>query len=205
MVQARAQLALGFSQEAESTLREALTHLRRAFNWSDRDPHVLHELHSLGREIHDRFSCKLASSEGRYQIECPVRLAHIPLGLSLGGSSRSICSICGEDPFDCNHLRGRSYDRVRAMRTGSACNICHQSECQHNVGEEYDGVEAVHIVSDLKVDEISLVPKPAMPDATFLSLSIPERDIRDQLPDEEADSYEPGMQLYCHHCELCPA
>jgi hypothetical protein len=203
--QARAQLLLGLASEAEATFRGALVHLRRAFNWSDRDHEILHQLHTLGREIHDRFGCKLAFRKGAYQIECPVRLAHIPYGMSVGGSSKSICRICGMDPFECEHVRGRSYDGVIAMRIGKTCNICLEESCEHIPGTKHDGIDVVHIVTDLQIHEISVVPSPAMPDAVFEAISMPEREVRAQLDPSEAESFQLGMDLSCHHCRICEA
>jgi hypothetical protein len=200
---ARFQVEIGEVRDAEKSFREALGHLRRAFDWSDRDPELMHQLHRLGREIHNRFGCPIPYRDGTYYRECPVRLAHVPFGLSMGGTSKSVCSICGDDPFDCDHVKGRFYDHVVALRIGSICNVCLEVSCEHELGHPYDCIEAIHIVTEYRADEISIVPNPAQPDAVFLSLSISEREIRDQLDPDERESFEMGQELSCHHCVSC--
>ena len=74
-------------------------------------------LDAAGREVRTTFGCELTFSEGRYWQDCPVALAHTRLGLSPGFVVRSAeCSICGRDPWECNHITGRMYDGQLCVR-----------------------------------------------------------------------------------------
>lgn len=203
--QAHALLAEERSEEAESLLRSALANMRRAYLWDDRNPLDFRELHRLGLEIHDRFGCQLPFHNGAYHEECPVLLAHSRLGFSIGGTGESLCSICGESPFECPHVTGETYDEVEARRLGSFCNIClAESGCEHEIEATYDGVEAIRIVTQYRLDEISLVEEPANPDAVILSRTLTDDDIRSQLPKEEQGLFTCGeTPIFCHHCASC--
>lgn len=203
--QAHVLLAEERSEEAESLLRSALANMRRAYLWDHRNPRDFRELHRLGLEIHDRFGCQLPFHDGAYHEECPVLLAHSSLGFSIGGTGESLCSICGESPFDCPHVTGETYDAVEARRVESLCNIClAESGCEHEIGATYDGVEAVRIVTQYRLDEISLVEEPANPDAVILTRTLTDGEIRSQLPKQQQDLFRYGeTTISCHHCACC--
>ena len=101
----------GNNELAERLLRRALGKLREVVLWEPhRVEHRTH-LHTLGERIHDRFGCELEYRDRFYLISCPVLLSHSRGGLSVGGTGRTICSVCGEEILNCPHVRGRAYNR----------------------------------------------------------------------------------------------
>lgn len=52
------------------------------------------------------------------------------------------------------------------------------------------------MIQDVEVDEISLVSKPAMPEARILQKSIPTSDLQAAL----GDRFAPGMEVSCDKC-----
>src|SRR5687768_5205885 len=107
-------LALVDTGDAEPAARAALAAARSAMDWLGDTPHFneAHELlHEIGRFVRTTWGCWLTQDEQGYWRDCPADLAHIRCGLSPGmiiGASR--CSICGQDPTECEHIKGRSYD-----------------------------------------------------------------------------------------------
>jgi len=191
-------------EEAEGAMRDSLVRLRNAFHLASEDPKIGHLLHDRGRKVHDLFSCKVRMSGTTYYQECSVLLSHVHLGFSVGGSANAICSICGQDPWDCEHIKGFKYDGVLCQRIGRTCNICLEENCSHHVGETYNSVEAVHIMTNLKVEEVSLVKNPANPLARIQVHTLAPDDIRDTLPEAEREFFIPGQTvIHCHHCVVC--
>lgn len=119
-------------------------------------------------------SCKVHYESGTYYDTCPVLLGHSRVGLSPGLIIReSKCSICDEDPWTCDHISGETYEGERAYR----------------------------IVTRADILEVSLVARPAQPDARITKASIDESGIRQALGAE----YVPGMTLFCDRClTSCP-
>lgn len=113
--------------------------------------------------------CVFPYRDGTYYVECPVALAHNRIGLSPGIVIKSQeCSICGNDPQDCPHIAGRTYDGKRCIR----------------------------IINDGDILEVSLVGRPAQPDARIESMSIDMNDFRMSLgPD-----FAPGVPVTCDRC-----
>ena len=191
-------------QQAEVTMRESLQHLRNAFHIASEEPKIGNILHQRGRLIHDLFGCRLRMAGNTYYEECPVILSHIKLGFSIGGSADAVCNICGKDPWDCEHIKGFKYDGVPAQRIGSLCNICLKETCNHCVGEIYDNIEAVHIITKINPDHVSIVENPANPLARIQMYTLGPEDIRKLLPDLEKARFVPGKTvIHCHHCVDC--
>lgn len=191
-------------QESETTMRDSLIRLRDAFHLASEDSKISRLLHDRGRIVHDLFGCKVRMSGTTYYQECPVILSHIQLGFSVGGSANTICSICGKDAWDCEHIKGFKYDGVLCQRIGSTCNICLKENCSHRVGATYNSVEAVHIITNLNVEEISLVKNPGIPLARIQMHTLGPDDIRNALPEAEREFFVPGETvIHCHHCVAC--
>lgn len=89
--------------------------------------------------------------------------------MSIGGIIRGVeCSICGLDPEDCEHITGRAYGDE----------VCHR------------------IITDIDLQEISLVGRPEQPDARVTSVSIDSREIQAAL----GPAWHPGMPVSCDRC-----
>ena len=189
---------------SEQLFRKSLTKLREAY-LCDRTEENMIRLHNVGRRVHSEFLCPMRFESGNYWRDCPVTLAHGKMGVSVGGSAKAICSICGEDALSCIHHNGRLYNGVVARRLHSTCNICHkEGECSHTEGQVYDGVEAISIMVDLKFDHLTLTENPADPRCAIMELSFPLSDILKSLPEDEKRKFVYGKTtLYCHHCSFC--
>jgi hypothetical protein len=182
------------NQEAETIMRDSLGRLREAFHLASDDGKISRLLHGRGRILHDLFGCRVRMDGTTYYKECPVLLSHVKLGFS----------ICGRNPWDCEHIKGFKYDGVLAQRIGSVCNICLSESCCHLVGEICDNVEAVHIMTNLRLEHVALVDNPANPLARIQSCTLEPDDIRNALPESERELFVPGETvIYCHHCADC--
>ena len=189
---------------SEKLFRKSLTKLREAYLCDPARKNMIH-LHNIGRRVHSEFRCPIRYKDGNYWRDCPVMLSHGKYGVSIGGSAKAICSICGEDALSCSHVNGRLYDGVVARRLHGTCNICHKDGgCSHTEGQTYDGVEAISIMVDLKLDHVALTENPANPLCAITELSFPLSDIWKSLSEREKHEFVYGKTtLYCHHCSLC--
>ena len=147
---------------------------RSAMDWLEdtdefENAHVL--LDEIGRfirtEVED--ACLVTYEGGEYFNECPVSLAHSRVGMSIGFVvHKAECSICHLDPWDCEHITGRTYDGERCYR----------------------------IITDAEVFEVSLVARPAQPDARIHKIGMPLPELREAL----GADFEPGIGVVCDRC-----
>ena len=169
----------GPTVEAAEAIRTSVRALRSAMNWLEDtdDFEVAHQrIDAAGafRREHFRDQCLLAHSDTGYAQECPVALAHNRVGMSIGYVVRSAeCSICGQDPEDCIHIVGRAYNGEHCFR----------------------------IIKQFDLLEVSLVGRPAQPDARIESISVSNSEIREKL----GSAFEPGVPVTCDMCLTpCP-
>lgn len=166
--------AEGPSPAVERDLRKSLGVLRSAMNWLEDSPEfeVAHQrIDAAGKLAREHFSlgCGLSFEDGEYFQECPVALAHNRVGLSMGYIVREAeCSICQQDPEDCDHITGHFYGDERCIR----------------------------IIKQLDLLEVSLVGRPAQPDARITRMSIPLSDIRAKLGNRVVG----GTRIICDRC-----
>jgi hypothetical protein len=136
--------------------RTALATLRRAMDWLEDSPdfdeaHLVLDL--AGAYVRRTFGCELPY-DGEYQQRCPVALAHVRVGMSVAYVARERqCSICGQDPDACPHIRGRLYDG----------RVCHS------------------VVTRADLLEVSLVSRPVDLDARIEAFSVPRQTLRVEL------------------------
>lgn len=160
--------------DIEPVLRQSLRTLRSAMNWLEDTPYfeLAHQrLDAAGRLARETFpfGCSFTFEYGTYFQECPTALAHSRVGLSVGFLVREeACSICSEDYEDCLHIRGRIYD-------GKRCLV---------------------IIKKADLLEVSLVRRPAYPDARFEKMSVETSSLRARL----GDAFEPGIGVTCDRC-----
>jgi hypothetical protein len=189
---------------AETLYRHSLVKIREALLWEPEKKSHSKYLHNVGRRIHDIFGCQLEFKDGLYWVTCPVMLSHSRGGFSIGGSGKTICSICGNDIFDCPHVKGHTYDGVVAKRRHNICNICWQRKCNHKEGEIYNGVQAFAIVTELNVEHVSFVQNPANPLCVVHGYSLPKSDLLQMLPEDERNRVIYGKTIiHCYHCLIC--
>lgn len=170
-------VSLGSAAEGlQAELRQSFHALRGAMNYLEYDDMAAFEtahlrLDAAGKLAREEFpdGCQLAYRDGEYRQECPVALAHNRMGLSPGIKIKAMeCSICGDDPDDCEHIRGR----------------------------EYDGHRCVHIITELDVMEVSLVGRPAQPDARVTGVGIQMNKLKEKL----GKDFYPGVPVTCDRC-----
>ena len=99
-------------QHAEKSARAALALFARSLDWAE-DSEDEDEAHRLmdkaGSWVWQTFGCQLARSGIEYRQTCPVALAHNRIGMSIGGTAKRLCSLCGDDLSECEHIPGTSY------------------------------------------------------------------------------------------------
>lgn len=185
----------------ESHLREALKKYWSAMNWlegSDGFDVAHDELHRAGRDARDWYpaGCEYAESDdGSFVQRCPVPLAHKRFGMSIGAFGNAICSLCGTDASECPHLPGRTYE-VPAEKRDGQCNICRKSVCkEHLEGLIYPAQLGV-IVTEMDVQEVSIVPVPAMPDARITGVPV----TRERMEERFGHRLPDGVVVTCDQC-----
>ncbi|WP_156096033.1 hypothetical protein [Methanobacterium sp. SMA-27] len=187
-------------EEAENLLRNSLVKIREAFLFTDEKKYQ-DKLYNVGLKIRNIFGCPLEFIDGHYNQTCPVELSNSTWGFSIGGSSKTICSICGENTLECQHINGEIYDEVLAQNLTDVCNICGKKECYHELGKAYNHVEAFSIILELHPDHVSLVERPADPLCSIMSHSIPKTDILKGLNKTDKEKFVYGKSIIqCDHC-----
>lgn len=189
---------------AEKSYRSSLAKIWEALLWEPEEGNHRKYLHTVGRKVRDIFGCRLEFRDGSYWITCPVMLSHTKVGLSIGGSGKSVCSICGEDIFDCPHVTRQAYDNVIAKRHQDICNICGKKECAHIEGDTYNRVRAFAFVVELNLDHIAFVENPSDPLAVITSYALSKSELLEILPEDKQEQFFYGeTKIYCNHCLIC--
>lgn len=186
--------------DAENFARQGLRCLARALDWAEDSPEegAAHTaLDDAGRWVHEAFGCSLAFENGSYFQRCPVPLAHNRLGMSIGGvAKRRTCSLCGEDVSECPHDRGTAYLVAGGPEDLGWCRVClSKDSCPHAADQQYRA-PVVSIISEMTLVEVSLVSKPAHPEARIESMSINIQDLQAALGPE----FEVGIDVACDRC-----
>jgi len=189
------------SYDAESVARKMLSIAASAF-WNAEDTDLESATHSemdsYGSWVRTQFGCRLVYEAGAYYQRCPVAIAHKRIGMSIGfTASQRICSICREDWADCVHSPRELYDVVGGENADGSCRVCGSDGCdEHEPGRTYR-TPPIAIVTEIEVlDEISLVPKPAYPDARLTSIPIDTESLRMAL----GASFSLGLVVSCDRC-----
>ncbi len=183
---------------AEKAARAALALYARSLDWAE-DTDDEEEAHRVmddaGTWVRETFGCQLARNGTEYRQACPVALAHNRIGLSVGGSAVRVCSLCGEDLSECPHMPGTAYVVPGGPAELGWCRVCLQAACEHASDTEYR-VSVVSIVKEMEVEEISLVSKPANPEARIHEMSVPISELQELLGAE----FVPGTEVSCDRC-----
>jgi len=160
--------------EAEVEARRGLELLRSAMDWLENtDDDLFDQAHrsldQAGQFTRTTFGCRLHRDGTSYQQRCPVALAHNRVGFSVALLiKKSECSICHTDPAQCPHVTGRLYDGERCVRE----------------------------LKEFDILDVSLVGRPAQPDARILAISISNADLQAEL----GADFEPGIEVNCDRC-----
>lgn len=184
---------------AEKDARRALERYARSLDWAEDtdDEQDAHDrLDAAGGWVRRAFGCHLHREGETYSQQCPVALAHNRIGLSIGGVATRICSLCGKDLSDCEHQRGTAYIVPGGTEPLGWCRVCLSKDgCGHPANEQYR-VSLVSIITEMDLAEVSLVSKPANPEARLTSVSISTSELQDHL----GDDFSPGQPVNCDRC-----
>lgn len=187
-------------RRAEWDARQALVAYRASLDWAEDTDHEerAHErLDEAGRWVRHTFGCSLERTGTEYTQSCPVALGHNRIGLSVGGRATvRLCSLCGADVSECEHLPGTAYLVPGGTDDLGWCRVCTKEECREHVPHETYRTSLISIIKEMDLDEISLVTKPAHPEARIRSISIPSTDLRARF----GDDFVPGMDVSCDRC-----
>lgn len=183
---------------SEGLARRALERYARSLDWSE-DSDMEDEAHRLldraGKWVRLTFGCHLAWDGTGYRQECPVSLAHNRIGLSVGGPARRKCSLCGQDVSECEHLPGFAYVVPGGTEELGWCRICLAKACVHTP-EDVERVSMISIIYDMDLEEVSIVAKPAHPEARLTSISVSTEELGAAL----GEAFVPGAKVSCDRC-----
>jgi hypothetical protein len=151
---------------ARETARSAMNWLEDTALFSQAHT-VLDQIGAITRKFRVE-ACVVENDDKDYFDTCPVSLAHTRVGLSPGFVvEEMVCSVCDADPRDCEHLSG----------------------------ESYEGGVAHRVIKKARLLEVSLVARPAQPDARITRASLPGAAVRAALGDRPR-----GTKLVCDKC-----
>ena len=150
---------LSVKNESEKSRMSYLDAIRLLFTAAtiQNDATLHQKLEELKLNYISVFGCIIPESATHITISCPIKISTMgagKMGLSVGMFvNRAVCSICEKDFLECNHKAGFVYD-------GKVCSI---------------------VAKDITGDHISLVHNPKDPNARITSLSIPKKDVHEDL------------------------
>lgn len=184
---------------AEATARHAIDQAVRAFWWaedSDLEERQHELMHKIGRWTRSQFGCQLEFDGTTYFETCPIQMAHRRMGMSAAFIGTRICTICGEDLSECEHVRGRSC-WVRGERNSDGrCRVCCAADCEHRPDRLYRTSVGAIITNITEVREVSLVGRPAQPEARLTKISVSTEGLSRALGPE----FHLGVRVSCDQC-----
>jgi hypothetical protein len=186
-------------QRAERDARNALAAYRASLDWaedSEREDEAHQMLDEAGLWVRRTFGCHLERNGNAYRQTCPVALGHNRIGLSVGGrASRRVCSLCGDDVSECEHLPGTAYLVPGGSVDLGWCRVCCEADCDHAPTQTYRA-PLVSIIREMDLQEVSVVTKPAHPEARIHAVTVPLSDLRAAL----GQGFAPGTNVSCDRC-----
>jgi hypothetical protein len=183
---------------ADAEARSAIDSVVRAFWWAEdtgmeEKQHLL--MHKIGRWTRRNLGCQLHFDGAKYSHRCPIRIAHKRIGLSPGYVGQCICSICGADLSECEHIVGRSYWVRGGPVADGPCRVCFKTNCGHKSDRLYRA-SVVKIIREAELREASFVSRPANPEARLLELPVDSPKLVTAL----SPGFEMGMRVSCDKC-----
>jgi hypothetical protein len=185
--------------DVEALARQALNSAVCAFNLledlpeSD-DAHRL--IHEIGMFVSRHFGCWIELRNGLWRWPCPVIMAHLRFGQSVGFTAARICSICRENIMSdrCPHMPMHTYEVT--VQDPSNC-PCGSKNCGHELGSVI-AVEPISLVEEVDIlEEISWVARPRDPLARIQAVSYTAEHMallmRTEIPSEIST-------IECLHC-----
>lgn len=123
-------------------------------------------------------------------------IAHKRIGNSIGFTAQRICSLCGDDLSECPHLRGHAYWVRGGPWENGPCRVClSDMSCRHRADRLYRA-GVVSIIKEAQLHEVSIVRRPAQPEARMTAIPISNDDLREAF----GPRFKVGMPLSCDRC-----
>lgn len=164
-------------------------------------------MHKIGKILCEKYECQFKFDGKNYYTDCPNILLHKDFGFSMRGTEKYICSICGQDPIECEHITNYSYNEVVCTNISGVCNICLGTfgGCIHQENEKYDNIIAKRIVSEIDLVTFDLVKNPEMVYTRITKIPYSKEYILNSLKDDyEFNQFKYGVSpLFCLHCVEC--
>lgn len=188
------------NRDAESLGRDALASAVRTFNLLEDMPEAddAHRLiHEIGMYVSCHFGCKINLRDGLWRWECPVTIAHLRLGQSVGFTAPRICSICRQNIMSdqCSHLPSQIYE-VQVV-DASRC-PCGTNDCRSHMEGDILTVYPKSLVQEAdSLDDISWVPRPRDPLARIEAISYTPEHMAIIMRSEIPSSV---RTIECFHC-----
>jgi hypothetical protein len=143
------------------------------------------------------FGCPITFGDNDLWTDCPMRISHWRLGMSVGMTTEFVCSVCECPVEDCDeHVMGETYDKLAITADDGGCSICDATDCNHVVGTAYP-TKAYGVGRIADVHEVSMVARPRYPQARIVGRTLNYLDL-DENP-RLRWAAENG-QLNCDHC-----
>jgi hypothetical protein len=162
----------GATSEGEGIAREALALFRSAMDWledSDRFENAHQEMDAGGNFVRQTFGCWLHQrARDDYLQTCPVARAH----------------------------EGRLFARHDRASGGMFDLPSRRRRVRAHYRPSYEGEECHRILRDIEILEISVVARPAQPDARIMAQPVPVSELRKALPPD----WKPGIAVSCDRC-----
>jgi hypothetical protein len=189
-------------KDGEARIPDALAVAASALNWlegTEFEDDAHRDLHEMGRYAREHFGegCHLTWTGSQYEHRCPVVIAHKRFGFSIGFQTKAfLCSICGGDVSECEHLPGREYEVPSGPGPTGYCPVCILKECVEHLASQTYRVEPISILMEGEIEEISLVDRPRQPDARLTAVPIDGKRLANVL----GKNFRPGMDVSCSQC-----
>ena len=87
--------------ELETALNE---YLKAFWFFKNQRVHIAKTMHQIGKYLCKQYGCRFKFDGKNYYTDCPNILLHCDFGFSLRGIEKYICSICGNDALECEHI-----------------------------------------------------------------------------------------------------
>jgi hypothetical protein len=197
---AAAQRLIGHAREkAEGEARAGLDRAARAFWWAEdtpmeEDQHLL--LHRIGRWTRRNFGCELHFDGTGYRNRCPVAVAHKRIGQSVAFVAQRLCSLCDQDLSECEHMSGRTYWVRGGAWADGPSRVCLRDACRHRPDRLYRAPVGSIVKEVDEIREISIVRRPAYPEARLLDLPVSTADLKHAF----GSDFKVGMRVSCDQC-----
>ncbi len=191
------QVPLQLWPQLEDWARQSLARAVDAFNFlEDTDlAELAHQhAHRVAALVGGIFGCDVEYSEGSYWDSCPLSLMHRRSGLSIGFTATQLCSLCGKDLDECEHMLDTRYQlRVRHTPDGS-CNACGRRSCSHTDGQSVLAYPRP-VTTEAQIHEVSLVSRPRDPLARFAKIEVDAQELAHSLGQQPN-----GRAVRCFRC-----